>query len=77
MELGEDVEFVVDFVWVVGEGECVGGLLDGDEAAAAEGGFVDEAVAASAEQLGVGEVVGGLLEIFVVEFLNFDGGVVE
>lgn len=51
MELGENVDFVVDFVWVVGDGEGVGwpgGFLDGDEASAAEDAFVDEAVAASA-----------------------------
>lgn len=67
VEGGEDVDFVVE---LVGGG---GGFLDGDEATAAEDGFVDEAVAAAAEELGVGEVAGGLLEVFVVEFLDFDG----
>ena len=50
-----------------------GGFFDGDEAAAAEDAFVDEAVAAPAEESGGGEVVGGQFEIFVVEFLEFDG----
>ena len=51
VEGGEDVDLVVE---VVG-----GGLLDGDEAAGAEDGLVDSAVAAAAEELGVGEVGGG------------------
>lgn len=51
-----------------------GGFLDGNETAAAEDAFVDEAMAAFTQQFGLGEVVGGQLEIFVVEFLEFDDG---
>lgn len=49
VELGEDLDFVLDFVGVVGgESGASGGLLDGDEAAVAEEGLVDKAVAAFA-----------------------------
>lgn len=47
--------------------------FDGDEAAATEDALVDEAMAAPAEQLRLGEVVGGQFEISVVEFFDFDG----
>lgn len=76
VELGEDLDLVVDLVGVVGEPGRggVGGLLDGDEAAAAEHGLVDQAMAAFAEKLPFGEAIGGGLEVTVLELLDFDGG---
>lgn len=68
LDRGQDLELVVD---LGGDLEPLGGLLDGHVAAAEEG-LVDVAVAAFAEQLLVGEAIGGRLDVAVVELLNLD-----
>ncbi|KAF8022252.1 hypothetical protein BT93_G2405 [Corymbia citriodora subsp. variegata] len=68
LDLGQDLELVVH---LAGDLESLGGLLDGHVAAAEEG-LVDVTVAAFAQQLLVGEAIGGRLEVAVVELLNLD-----
>lgn len=82
MEFAQYVNFVLDFVGIVGEtvvgredgcGAAGGGFFNGDETAIAEDCFVDEAVAASTEKFLIGEAIGGGFEVAVIELLDFDG----
>ena len=43
-----------------------------EDGAAADDGFVDVAVAAFAEELAVGEAIGGGFKVVVLELLDFD-----
>ncbi|KAH6799915.1 hypothetical protein C2S52_000379 [Perilla frutescens var. hirtella] len=76
LQLGQDVDFILKFIWVVENRHSLSssrGLIDGDEAASAKNAFVNESMAAPAQQLRLREVAWGQFEIFIVEFLDFDG----
>lgn len=74
VETREDADFVIHFA----QGGCgcgcgAGGLLHGHLAAAAKYRLVDTPVAAFAEELPVGEAIGGCFQVAVLEMLNLGG----
>lgn len=84
LNFGQDIDLVVNLVGYLcrsrgrggdGSGEKrvrSGGSFDGD-GTAVDDGFVDVAVAAFAEEVAVGEAIGGGFKVGVLEVLDLDG----